>query len=160
MKLYELTQNYLNLLDLLENPDVPVEMVQSALNEVEGDFEEKAENIVKLMKSIEGDIKAFKEEEARLYTRRKALENKQKSLKRYLEGSLKALGKQEIKGKLFTFWIQKNAPKLIIEDLESIPKEYLETYIEANKTKLKDDLNNGVKIAGAKLESSESLRIR
>ena len=160
MKLYELTQNYLNLLDLLENPDVPDEMVQAALNEVEGDFEDKAENVVKLMKSIEGDIKAFKEEETRLYTRRKSLENKVKNLKEYLEGNLKALGKREIKGKIFTLRIQKNAPKLIIEDLESIPKEYLETYIEANKNKIKDDLKNGIEIAGAKLEASESLRIK
>ena len=160
MKLYELTQNYLNLLDLLENPDVPAEMVQAALNEVEGNFEDKAENVVKLIKSIEGDIKTFKEEETRLSTRRKSLENKVKNLKEYLEGNLKALGKKEIKGKIFTLRIQKNAPRLIIEDLESIPKEYLETYIEANKNKIKDDLKNGVEIAGVKLESSESLRIK
>ena len=160
MKLYELTQNYLNLLDLLENPDVPAEMVQAALNEVEENFEDKAENVVKLMKSIEGDIKAFKEEETRLSTRRKSLENKVKNLKEYLEGNLKALGKREVKGKIFTLKIQKNAPKLIIEDLDSIPKEYLETYIEANKNKIKDDLKNGIEIAGVKLESSESLRIK
>lgn len=160
MKLYELTQNYLNLLDLLENPDVPEEMVQAALNEVEGNFEDKAENVVKLMKSIEGDIKAFKDEEARLSTRRKSLENKVKGLKEYLESNLKALGKKEIKGKIFTLRIQKNTPKLIIEDIESIPKEYLETYIEANKNKIKDDLKNGIEISGVKLESSESLRIK
>lgn len=34
MKLYELTQNYLNLQELLENPEVPAEMIETALNEV------------------------------------------------------------------------------------------------------------------------------
>ncbi len=53
MKLYELTQNYLNLLDLLENPEIPKEVVESAIAEIQGDFEDKAENIVKLIKSIE-----------------------------------------------------------------------------------------------------------
>ena len=161
MKLYELTQNYLNLLDLLENPEVPAEMVQAALEEVEGNFEDKAENIIKLIKSVEGDIKAYKEEEIRLSTRRRTLENKVINLKVYLESSLKAIGKKEIKGKLFTLKIQKNAPSVIIDDLNTIPKEYLkESLILVDKTKLKEDLKNGLEIAGARLEASESLRIR
>ena len=161
MKLYELTQNYLNLLDLLENPEVPAEIIQSALAEVEGNFEDKAENIIKLIKSVEGDIKAYKEEELRLSTRRKTLENKVANLKEYLESSLKAIGKNEIKGKLFTLKIQKNAPSVIIDDLNTIPKEYLkESLILVDKTKLKEDLKNGLEIAGARLEASESLRIR
>ena len=161
MKLYELTQNYLNLLDLLENPEVPAEMVQAALEEVEGNFEDKAENIIKLIKSVEGDIKAYKEEEIRLSTRRRTLENKVINLKVYLESSLKAIGKKEIKGKLFTLKIQKNAPSVVIDDLNTIPKEYLkESLILVDKTKLKEDLKNGLEIAGARLEASESLRIR
>ena len=160
MKLYELTQNYLNLLDLLENPEVPAEVVQVALEEVEGNFEDKAENIIKLIKSVEGDIKAYKEEELRLSTRRKILENKVTNLKEYLESSLKAIGKKEIKGKLFTLRIQKNAPSVVIDDLNTIPKEYLTVIEKIDKTKLKEDLKNGLEIPGARLEASESLRIR
>ena len=161
MKLYELTQNYLNLLDLLENPEVPAEMVQAALEEVEGNFEDKVENIIKLIKSVEGDIKAYKEEEMRLSTRRRTLENKVANLKVYLESSLKAIGKKEIKGKLFTLKIQKNAPSVVIDDLNTIPKEYLkESLILVDKTKLKEDLKNGLEIPGARLETKESLRIR
>lgn len=160
MKLYELTQNYLNLLDLLENPEVPADIIQIALEEVEGNFEDKAENIVKLIKSVEGDIKTYKEEELRLSTRRKTLENKVSNLKEYLEGSLKAIGKTEIKGKLFTLKIQKNAPSVVIDDVNTIPKEYLKIVEEVDKKKIKEDLKNGLEIPGVKLESSESLRIR
>ena len=161
MKLYELTQNYLNLLDLLENPEVPADIIQSAIEEVEGNFEDKAENIVKLIKSVEGDIKTYKEEELRLSTRRKTLENKVINLKVYLESSLKAIGKKEIKGKLFTLKIQKNAPSVVIDDLNTIPKEYLkESIVLVDKTKLKDDLKNGLDVPGARLQSTESLRIR
>lgn len=162
MKLYELTQNYLNLLELLENPDVPEEMVQAALNEVEGNFEDKAENVVKLMKSIEGDIKAFKDEEARLSTRRKSLENKVKGLKEYLEGNLKALGKKEIKGKIFTLRIQKNTPRVVIEDMKYIHPKYIKEirYEEVDKKNIKEDIQNGIEVLGAKLEYTESLRIK
>lgn len=160
MKLYELTQNYLNLLELLENPEVPADMVQAALNEVEGNFEDKTENIVKLIKSINCDIKAYKEEETRLFTRRKTLENKVINLKRYLESSLKAIGKQEIKGKLFTLRLQENTPSVVIDDINTIPKQYLKLVEEVDKKKIKEDLKNGLDIPGAKLESSESLRIK
>lgn len=160
MKLYELTQNYLNLLDLLENPDIPKEVVESALEEVEGNFEDKAENIVKLIKSIEADIKGYKEEENRLSTRRKALENKAKSLKKYLQSSMKALEKESIKGKLFTIYTQKNQPSLIIDDIDKLPKEYKRTVEETDNKKIKEDLLNKVKIPGARIEVTKSLRIR
>lgn len=160
MKLYELTQNYLNLLDLLDNPEVPKEIIENALEEVEGNFEDKAENIVKLIRSVEAEVKAYKDEEDRLSTRRKTLENKVISLKEYLESSLKAIGKQEIKGKLFTLKIQRNAPSVVIDDYNTIPKEYLKVVEEVDKKKIKEDLKNGVDIPGVKLEATESLRIR
>lgn len=162
MKLYELTQNYLNLLDLLENPDVPAEMVQAALNEVEGSIEDKAENTVKLIKSIEADIKALKEEEQKLYNKRKSLEGKKENLKDYLECTLKAIGKEKIKGNIFTISMQKNAPKLIIEDYKTIPEEYIttETTTIVFKDEVKAALKNGIEVPGAKLEYTESLRIK
>ena len=160
MKLYELTQNYLNLLDLLENPEIPKEVVENAIAEIQGDFEDKAENIVKLIKSIEADIKGYKEEENRLSTRRKTLENKVKSLKKYLQSSMKALEKESIKGKLFTIYTQKNQPSLIIDDIDKLPKEYKRTVEEADNKKIKEDLLNKVKIPGARIEVTKSLRIR
>lgn len=160
MKLYELTQNYLNLLDLLENPDIPKEIVESALEEVEGNFEDKAENIVKLIKSIEADIKAYKEEETRLSTRRKTLENKVKGLKEYLESSMIALDKKDIKGKIFTLAIKKNPPSVVIDDLNILPKEYKKIEEKEDKEKIKEDIKKGIEVPGARVEQKESLRIR
>lgn len=160
MKLYELTQNYLNLLDLLENPDIPKEIVESALEEVEGNFEDKAENIVKLIKSIEADIKAYKEEETRLSTRRKTLENKVKGLKDYLEGSMIALDKKDIKGKIFTLAIKKNPPSVVIDDFTILPMEYKKIEEKEDKKKIKESIDNGIEVPGARIEQKESLRIR
>ena len=160
MKLYELTQNYLNLLDLLENPEVPKEMIESALEEVEGNFEDKAENIVKLIKSIEADIKAYKEEEIRLATRRKALENKAKGLKEYLEGSMIALDKKSIKGKIFTISISQNRPSVDVYDPTILPKEYKKIEEKEDKAKIKESIDNGIEVPGARIEQKESLRIR
>lgn len=160
MKLYELTQNYLNLLELLENPDVPKEVVEAALEEVEGSFDDKAENIVKLIKSIEADVKGYKEEETRLSTRRKTSENKVKGLKDYLEGSMIALDKKDIKGKIFTLAIKKNPPSIIIDDFNILPMEYKKIEEKEDKKKIKESIDNGIEVPGARIEQKESLRIR
>ncbi|MFQ9546396.1 MAG: siphovirus Gp157 family protein, partial [Clostridium sp.] len=124
MKLYELTQNYLNLQELLENPEIPAEMIETALNEVGGQIEDKAENIAKLIKTLEADVSGFKAEEKRLADRRKSLENRVTGLKNYIDNSMKVTGKNKFKGQLFSFSIQKNPPSLNVEDEKLIPEEY------------------------------------
>lgn len=161
MKLYELTENYLNLQELLENPEVPQELITNALDQVGEELEVKAENIAKLIKTLEVDIAGFKEEEKRLSDRRKSLENKVKNLKEYLDRAMKATGKTEFKGKLFSFNIQKNAPGVSIIDEKLIPKEYLiEQAPVIDKKAILNDLKNGEDIPGVEIKQTESLRIR
>ena len=161
MKLYELTENYLNLQELLENPEVPQDLITSALEQVGEELEVKAENIAKLIKSLEVDIAGFKEEEKRLSDRRKSLENRVKNLKEYLDGAMKATGKTKFKGKLFSFNIQKNAPGVSILDEKLIPKEYLiEQAPVIDKKAILNDLKNGEDIPGVEIKQTESLRIR
>ena len=160
MKLYELAQNYLNLQELLEDQETPKEIVIKALEEVDGDLEDKAENIAKLMKSLELECNAIKEEETRLSNKRRAMENKNKGLKEYLENTMKATGKLKFKGKLFSFNIQKNAPSVDVVDSELIPKEFIEFEPKVKKKEILVALKNGEVIEGVRLKQTESLRIR
>lgn len=160
MKLYELTQNYLNLQELLEDQEIPKEIVIKALEEVDGDLEDKAENIAKLMKSLELECNAIKEEETRLSNRRKAMENKNKGLKEYLENTMKATGKLKFKGKLFSFNIHKNTPSLKILDESLLDDKYYIVEKKIDNKAIKNDIKNGVEVPGASLIQTESLRIR
>ncbi|WP_302579847.1 siphovirus Gp157 family protein [Clostridium saudiense] len=161
MKLYELTESYLNLQELLENPEVPQALITSALEQVGEELEIKAENIAKLIKTLEVDITGFKEEEKRLSDRRKSLENRVKNLKEYLDGAMKATGKTNFKGKLFSFNIQPNSPGVEVLDEKLIPKKYFvnQAPVLDKKTILKDS-KNGEDIPGVKIIQTESLRIR
>ena len=161
MKLYELSQNYLNLKELLENPEVPQEMVIAALDEVGEQFEDKVENIAKLIKTMEVDIKGFKEEESRLSDRRKSLENRVKGLKEYIDGAMKATGKLKIKGKLFSFNIQKNTPSLEVVYEELVPRELFKVQDPVlDKKEALARLKAGEDIPGLSIKQTESLRIR
>ena len=124
MKLYELTENYRNLQDLLENPEIDQDLITNALDEVGEQLEEKSENIAKLIKTLEVEVTGFKAEEKRLADRRKTLENRITGLKSYIDAAMKATGKKKFKGQLFSFNIQKNPPSVNITDSTLIPKEY------------------------------------
>lgn len=161
MKLYELTENYNNIMDLIENADIPTEIIESALNEISEEIEEKSENIAKVIKSLEVEIEGFKQEERRLAEKRKPLESKIKSLKSYIEDSMRMINKLKFKSRLFSFNIQNNAPSVNILNGSTIPKQYfIEQQPVLDKRKLLADLKEGLKVEGAEVQQTSSLRIR
>lgn len=159
-KLYELTQNYNNLLELVDNPDVPTEMLEESLNSIDDEIDTKAENIAKVIKSIESDVAGLKGEEKRLADRRKSLEGRIDNLKEYVEGSMRAVGKEKIRGKAFTLGIQRNAPSVDIIDEDVIPEQYFITKKELSKKDILVALKKGEEVPGAAVKQTESLRIR
>ena len=159
MKLYEISEAMLDLKNML---DLEEEFtgVKDSLDLIEIDFAEKIDNIAKIITEFNGNIEILKNEEKRLASKRKIIESKVKNLKSYIEENMIKTEKKKIKTDLFSFNIQKNPSKLIIENEELLPKKYfkmLEPAID-NQT-LKEDLKNG-EIQGAKLLQTESLRIK
>lgn len=159
-KLYELANNYRNLIELIDREDVEQDLIQNALKECQGDIEEKVDNIVKLIRNTESDIEGYKAEEKRLNARRKSLENTVTSLKNYLDSSLKGLGLKEVKTTLFTCKFQKSKASVDIENLEDIPSGYIKIKKEADKIALYTALKMGEEVPGAKLVQNETLKIK
>ena len=162
--IYELTQDYLRLLEMAEDPELDPEMIADTFEGIEGELEIKAENYAKVMKNLEGDIAALKAEEERLAKKRKAIENNIKRMKGTLQEAMELTGKTKFKTDLFSFGIQKNAPSVVIDaaDIRDIPEDYLKfKEPEVDKTAIKNAINAGVDFEGlAHLEVSQSLRIR
>lgn len=162
-KLYEISDRYKNLDELLDNPELEdaKETIRKALDDVDEEFDTKAENVAKVIKSKEVDYEGIDEEIKRLQARKKSLKGQVDNLKGYLFGYMKGLNKRKIKGKLFTLSVQKNSPSVDIEDVESLPQEYqIPQAPKIDKKLLLNSLKNGAKIPGAKIRQSESLRIR
>lgn len=162
--LYELTGNYVTLMDMLDDPDVDPITLMDTLDAVEGELDEKAENYGRIIRNLEAEAKALKEEVDRLSRRKKTIDNNIDSLKKRLQMAMELTNRPKIDTPLFKFYIQKNAPSVVVDldDLQDMPMEYL-TYHEptVNKTALKDALKAGLDLTGiAHLEQSQSLRIR
>ena len=156
MQLYELAEMYLNLKDM----DIEEGDLNAALENINDEIETKADNIAKVLRDFDGDIEALKSEEERLAKKRKAIENRQKQLKEYLQNAMLVLDKRKFKTDLFSFNIQKNAPSLRILDESKIPEDYYKIEKKLNKNDLKEAVKNGLFEDAAELVQTESLRIR
>ena len=128
LKLYEISEELVTLEDMLYDDTVDQETVQDTLEMINMDFEDKADNYAKIIRTMDASIKALKDEEQRLSGRRKSLEERQKWLKDTLEANMRYTGKMKFKTPMFSFSIQKNGglePLVITGELEDIPGSYM-----------------------------------
>jgi len=157
MNLYELSVAFQEV----QNMELDPEVMKDTLDSIGGTFENKAENMAKLIRNLESDRLAYKEEENRLKTKRQAVENKLEWLKTYLKDCMKLTGKTKFKSGVFKFSIQKNPVSVNITNKKIIPEDYLIPQPpKVNNTTLKKALKDGIEVPGAELKQTEGLRIR
>ena len=83
--LYELTSEYMELLTLAEDPDTDPQAFADTLEGLTGEIEDKADNYAKVLRMLDGDAQAIRDEERRLKARREAIENNIKRMKQMLQ---------------------------------------------------------------------------
>lgn len=164
MTLYEVTQDYLQIMAMMEDPELDPQTLADTMEGVEGELEIKAENYAKVMKNLEADVSGIKAEIDRLSERKKTIEKNIKQMKEALQQAMEVTGKTKFKTELFSFTVRNNAPAVVVDEqyIENIPEEYLRIREpEVDKTKLKEALKAGVDLEGiAHLETSTSLAIK
>lgn len=158
MKLYELTANYAQLMELAEEIDATA--LYDTLASIEEEIEDKAENIAKLIKNLNADVDAFKAEEKRLAERRKSVENKVTSLKEYLQNQLEVAGIDKVKRPTLTVSIQNNPPSVKVIDESLLSAYMIPVEPKLDKKTLLADLKAGENILGAEITQTRGVRIR
>ena len=162
--LYQLTDDYLTLLEMAEDPDMDEQALMDTMEGIEGEIEIKAEGYAKVIRTLEGDAAACDAESKRLRNKKQTIENNIKRMKSALQMAMETTGKRKFKTPLFSFNIQKNTPSVVMDEayIENIPERFL-VYKdpEINRKAIKDAINAGEDIGGiAPLEQTESLRIK
>jgi hypothetical protein len=156
--LYELTGQFQQLLQMVEDGEYEYQDLVDTFESIEGEIEYKADGYAKVIKEIEGNVATIKTEIDRLSNKKSVLENSIKTLKQTLEKAMIDTGKTKFKTELFSFGIQKNPARLVING--QVPNEFLipqEPKVDNSKIK---DLLKSQELEFAHLEQSESLRIR
>lgn len=160
MNLFELTENYVKFFTEFESADEVTEEMQEMADNLNVEIEEKCDNYAKMIKNLEADVEAYKNQEKIFNEKRKVAENKVKWLKQNLQASMEMQGRKKVKTELFSFNIQKNTPSLEIRDEKNIDDSYYVIERKLNKRELLNDIKEGLIVDGVELKQSESLRIR
>lgn len=158
--LYELTNEYMMLLEMADDPEVDEQAFQDTLEGLEGELEIKADGYAKVIEELKMKKAGVVEQKKRFERLEKSYENKIQQLKNSLEKTMNATGKRKFKTDTFNFWIQKNPESVKILDDHQIPLEYVVIKQEANKAAIKEALKAGEVFDWAVLEQTEGLRIR
>lgn len=160
--LYEITGDYLRLLEMLEGEEyVNQKVFEDTLECIEGEFEDKADNYARIIKELIAESDKYDAEIRRMQRRMETLANRSEMLKQHLFNNMKATGKLKFKTGLFSFGIQKNGGKkpMEITDENGITDEYMKMI--PDNAKIREALENGENLPFATLkEAGEHLRIR
>lgn len=171
MKLYEINQAYQEFLDQIADGEIPEEAISDTLEALNGEFEDKADNIACYIKSLRSDAQAIKSESDALTERAKSKKEKADRLTDYLYQTFKMRGKDKLETTRNVLKIRENPPAVQIDDeaefIHWAKKNLLDgvNYLiykgpTINKTAIKDALKSGKEIPYAQLIVSEKLSIK
>lgn len=154
--LYELTGQFLDIYNLELDEETKLDTLDSIDWEIE--YETKVENYIKVMKNLEADVEARKNEIKRLMELNKADEKKKEYLKDTLSASMSLTGHERVDTPLFKVSFRKS--QAVEVDEAVLPEDYKVATWKADKKRLKEDLKKGLEIIGASLVEHKNLNIR
>lgn len=155
MTLYEIEEAMLECVDEETGDVIDIDK----LNDLEMERDKKISNIGCWIKDLKAEAEALKTEKKALEKRQMVAEHKAESLKDYLQTYLNG-GKYKDSRISISYRTSKAVD--IAEDLDvnDLPDDYKRIKVEADKTAIKEALNNGVLIEGCSLVENTSMIIK
>ena len=165
MKLYEVANDYLALLQAIDEGEIPEEAIADTLEAIEGEIEVKADNLACLLKTLDAEATAIKAEEKALAERRKQKEKAGERIKSYLSDVLQRLSIDKLETARNKITFRKSDSVVVNDNFILWARENradLLTFSEptANKTAIKAALKEGAEIEGAYIESKQNIQIK
>ena len=154
-----ITQRYTAVMALADDDSIPQDEINNALLTLEDELQEKGENCIKYLGSIQDNIDIAKANKKKLDEYIKTLESRKKRIE---QACIYALDTLQVKS-IMTGWgelkIKKNPPAVIIDDVTQIPTQYQrqKIQVDVDKTAIKAAIKAGEEVPGAHLEQNISL---
>ena|ERR1700744_368028 len=162
-RLFEITDQYRELLSLEDSDDLPPEVIADTLEGLEGDFANKAEAVAKFILSLEATAESIADAADKMASRAKRLEKRAASIRQYLLLQFQAVDFKKIETNEIVISRRKNPPALYINDDDRVPDVFWyqppPPPKRIDKDAIKEAIKNGAQVEGCYLESGESLRI-
>jgi len=126
MQLYKISEKIMELLSIdTEGEKGLEEAISEGLQELEVDFYDKVDSIVKYRHQMDVDIVTIDNEIKRLQARKATISYHQEGLSQYLLMEMEKLGKKTITTALFTLTSRLGKNKVFIDNESEIPNVYI-----------------------------------
>ena len=124
--LYEISAEYAAYLEAYESASCEEEAAEilQSLVDIHGSLEEKAENYAKLIKNVEADAKAYKDESDRLDKKAKVAKNFAERLKGAMLDAMKLTDTKEIPTSIGKWKTQLNPMSCDVTDPDKVPERF------------------------------------
>ena len=164
MILYEIKDLYIKFAEMVEEGLINESAIADTFEAIEGEFEEKADNIACLIKTWLAEAEAIKSEEARLKERRERKEKQAENLKTYLSGTMLFLGKAKVETPRNVISFRKSTSLQINDEAWFMDKypELIKTEIKTSipKKEITDLIKSGSEFVGAQLIEKQNIQIK
>lgn len=161
MRLYELTDQYRLVMERIENAEGELdEGLEALLDEAEGEFDQKVENTVKVLKNLKAEEEVVRAEAQRFQSRAQALSRKQEWLREYLLYNMQKAKRQKVDGDLFKVKVGQSPWRVQVDNLSEVPEEYKRVKEEVDKKAVAEVLKEGETIAGVRFVRKPTITIR
>lgn len=171
MKLYELTSDFKGLWESLEDYEGDYDTEQAwfdTLVGIEGEIEDKVENIAKMVKMLSAEVDAHKAAEKEIAARRRSKESRIEWLKQYIITSMDTVSLRKVDRPEIAVSVRATQAAVKIADEEAFIKwaqgnrddllKYAAPTI--NKAAIKQQIQDGAEIEGAELVPGRTVVIK
>lgn len=124
MTLYELTEEFQQLLQIAEDPDADEQTIADTMEALTGEIEDKIDGYATVINSMLADIETIRAEEKRLAERRRIYDERVSRMKTAVKSAMELTGKTKVQTAVYTVSIRKSPAKLVIDDESLIPERF------------------------------------
>lgn len=159
MTLYEMTAAQKELYELMTSGEIDEEVYADTLEGI--GIAEKIEGYCVVENELSGDLQKIESEIERLNAKKSAIENNIKRLKLRLGDCLLSMDTKKYSAGTYTVY-RRETQQIIIDDLQKIPAEFMKTKVSEtpNKTLIKESIKEGKEVAGAHIQTNQSVSIK
>lgn len=159
--LYEIASIHRADVEKLADLELDPQTLADTLESMGGELEVKAQNVVMFARNLEATAAAIKEAEAQMAARRKAIENRAASLRKYVKDAMDLAGVTKIESPYFRLTVQNNPPAVDVFEPGLVPMVLMHTAPPPAPTPDKKEiaalLKAGRDVPGCRLVQSQRL---
>ena len=162
MKLYEISNEFQKVVDLIENCDEMTPELIDQLNAVSDNASAKVLNVAAVIKNMEVEAESMQTYINNMRDRQDKVEKRIESLKEYLRYNMDILKLNKVESPQFDVQLRANQYSLDLFDQALVPKEYIRVKetVSISRADIIKDLKVGCDVPGARFVTTKSVLIK